>query len=86
MKILSKVQIKGVVGDPSSIEGALTIPTSTNLKTINSTSLIGTGNIYIAGGEGGSVENLTLTTLTLGPYQVHYDDVSNKLQIIYAAV
>lgn len=32
---------------------------------------------------GGSAENLTMTTLSLGNYQIHFDSVSDKLQIIY---
>lgn len=37
MKILNKVQVKGVIGSPSSIEGALTLPTNTQIgaTTIN---------------------------------------------------
>lgn len=81
MKILNKVQVKGVIGDPSSVEGALTLPTSVNIKTVNGNSLVGTGDVVITGS---SSENLTLTTLTLGNYQIHFDSVSDKLQVIYS--
>lgn len=77
MKILSKINVRGVSGDPSVIEGALDVPTEINLKTINGNSLIGTDNLEI------TVPNLTLTTLTLGNYQLKFDDVSDKLQVIY---
>lgn len=37
MKILNKIQVKGVIGDPSSVDGALTLPTNTQIgaTTIN---------------------------------------------------
>ena len=68
MKILNKVQVKGVIGSPSSVEGALTLPTNTQIgtTTINQGAAV-TVNLPAVAGTLLTEQALNDTTLTGTP-------------------
>lgn len=74
---ITNINIGSAAGtSTTTISGTLSLPTTTNLKTVNGTSLIGTGNIVVSGGSSPTTKATFNTALTDGDF-VFVDDNRN---------